>query len=241
MKRVILFILIFLLLFSSSYAGAVALPEENIIGSRAITSTYEWQRFCKTRQQNTLNDNSIILLGLAQNILDMTLDVLLTENVSSENKSNLEGIDTSGTKATDDYLIPQYDESEDSNNYRTNSVYFDDINVYVQSDLLFREGYYLGKNYLLDSDGSLLAEMQVELGKRDETIALLIIDFDNTNYTTGRYILKMDEANKDDDTIFFTKSFGKNMDIVLNVDAWQQGQYVEWSEDLLLPATVLFH
>ena len=50
---------------------------------------------------------------------------------------------------------------------------------------------------------------------------------------TGRFAVLL---SADQGKVVFTKTFGRTLEVVLNVEAWKYGEEIpEWSKDLLLP------
>ena len=71
------------------------------------------------------------------------------------------------------------------------------------------------------------------MGKRNQQIIMLMIDYDATVDQTGRFAVLL---SADQGKVVFTKTFGRTLEVVLNVEAWKNGEEIpEWSKDLLLP------
>lgn len=123
---------------------------------------------------------------------------------------------------------------EDGAFSQTESVWLEDMNVYANSDVIYREGYLSAKYSIYDDAGNYLGTQRVEHGKRNDEILMLIVDYDNIVGATGRFALRIKNGMPE---VIFTKTFGMHMDIVLDVSEWQRGEEIEeWDKALLLPA-----
>lgn len=123
---------------------------------------------------------------------------------------------------------------EDGAFSRTENVWIEDMNVYANSDAVYREGYLSAKYSIYDNDGNYLGTQRVEYGKRNDQILMLIVDYDNIMGATGRFAMRIQDGIPE---VIFTKTFGMHMDIILDVSEWQHGEEIkEWSKELLLPA-----
>lgn len=123
---------------------------------------------------------------------------------------------------------------EDGAFSQTENVWLEDMNVYANSDAIYRDGYFSAKYSIYDDAGNYLGTQRVEHGKRNDEILMLIVDYDNIVGATGRFALRIQNGIPE---VIFTKTFGMYMDIVLDVSEWQRGEEIErWDKLLLLPA-----
>lgn len=92
---------------------------------------------------------------------------------------------------------------------------------------------------LYDTGGELLGMQRLEIGEKDEALAVLLVDYDHLTEMTGRFAMKPDGEQGN---VIFTKTLGQTMDVVLNVKDWAMGtaELGEWEKSLLLPAAVLY-
>lgn len=116
--------------------------------------------------------------------------------------------------------------------------YLQDEDIYVNCSVQYSEQYIRIDSVTCDVDGALSLIETVELAQREDgQILLLYIRYDEALGTTGRYAALI---NGDRSQSIYTRTFGMTLDVVLDVNAWANGNnYDEWSKALLYPVSYL--
>lgn len=113
-----------------------------------------------------------------------------------------------------------------------------EIGAYFEVEVSCEDQYLSVLLTMYQKDGSLVGMQKVELGRRDEKIMALLVDYDHLNWMTGRFAMLPDETSG---RVIFTKTLAQTMDVVLDEKAWSEGKTLEsWDKDLLLPAGILY-
>ena len=115
----------------------------------------------------------------------------------------------------------------------------ENVNYLFECNTEYREEYLRLEMKIHTNAGEMVGILDFEIGQRDGIIVFRMIDYDHQMNMTGRYAMKIEEGEP---FTVFTKTFGKTLDIVLNVESWQAGksELGEWSKDLLLPVAALY-
>ena len=219
-----------LIIFILAIYGNFGCAESNSTVSYEIgdaVSTLNYWTMNLEDYHSYLTDDGQAIDEIAINMLNMSLSALLHDAVADDNTYDVVN-DNSATANIGGSV-----------EYTTGFMPLMDYDLSICSELYYRDNYCYVINSIFDSEEILLSEMHFEIGQREETVCILIRDYDAVKNTTGRYLLKL-TTDLSESSVLYTKTIGKTTDVVLNIDSWQQGQDIEWGDELLYPAEYLF-
>lgn len=229
MKKVLgaIVMLLVLSLFSGA-AMAELLAEQEVELIHAADAAEDWRTCIAQKKEQFTDEDSQILFGLCDNVLMLCQSGLLEDTEPQKTLTQIlgEAIPRERSAGTD----------EESHLCNTSMVWVADMNSYITVDAYTRDGFARYECSLYNAQGDYLASGCLEIGMKDEQLMALVIDYDNLQGTTGRFAIHTDAEQRE---IIFTKTFGKNMKVVLDVDKWQSGAEIgAWDKALLLPASI---
>ena len=116
---------------------------------------------------------------------------------------------------------------------QTGFYWLNEMDAYVVCDIIYRDNYVYLTDSMYDQNGLYLGTEYLELGKRDDQLIIALVRYDALLNVTTRYAMNIENGVSD---FIQRTTIGKHLQIVLDVNAWQQGASLDsWDDRLLLP------
>lgn len=225
MKRIGSWLMSIMLLCVPLSAFAEVSASDSMYLTSAVLSMEEWCQGLSEMAVAESTEDEVFMLNAVQNTLLLSEVVLL--KAMDEGPALEKGMQE---------LLPRELSCRDNGRNafcQTPVMWIDDMGIYVLCDTVTRDAYLSVLMSLYQEDGAYLGSQRVEIAQRDGQTVMLIVDYDNTMCFTGRFAMRWDGERGE---IIYTKTLGMNLDIVLDVSAWQSGEDIqEWTKNLLLP------
>ena len=226
LRFVLSFLLILGITLTNAFAESGSVSEYQSILTQTSRAIEEWNVYLAEQTAEITEEKTLSTLESANMMLmeAQTIQMLsLKQQCIKEQKED---------------MIPQERmarQTEGEEAVHTGIYWLEELGEYVSCETLFRDNYLYASQSTYTQDGAYIGTQIVELGTRDDETIVLIIDYDNTHSLTGRFAVRIKDGIGE---VIFTKTIGKYLNVVLNVDMWQSGEdYGEWSKKLLLPLT----
>lgn len=128
----------------------------------------------------------------------------------------------------------QYRYTGENSLVQTGIFWLNEMSAYVVCDIIYRDNYVYLTDSMYDQSGLYLGTEYLELGKCDDQLIIALVRYDALLNITSRYAMRIQNGMSD----FVQRiTMGKHLEIVLDVNAWQQGAELDsWNDRLLLPA-----
>lgn len=201
-------------------------PDDGLRLSNTLLATVQWDNWLTERKASGADDDESILTNMAQNILLLSQVLMLRAMDGAENLMENIG----------DLVVRPLTCSVSGKNLLCQMpvMWVDDMDVYATCDTVSRDDYLSAMYSLYQEDGTYLGTQRLEMARRDDTVLMLLVDYDNLMHLTGRFAARWQDGSPE---ILYTKTIGMNMDVVLDVSAWQSGEELSvWDSSLLRPA-----
>ena len=131
----------------------------------------------------------------------------------------------------------QYKDIGDNTIVQTEVFWLNEMSAYTVCDIIYRDDYCYATDSMYDQSGAYLGTEYLEIGQRDNNIMIALIRYDALLDMTSRYAMLIEYGAP---AFIYSVSLGNHLNVVLDVNAWQQGGDVEnWGTGLLLPVSAV--